>query len=313
MAEKSEEYAPLYDPRSSGEKSESDYDDVEMKALGQRGRRHSRWRRARPWALHLGLPMLYTGIFLGSMYARPLTGTFSMVDSPAKYIGENTHLEVFPLAGPPKGIYTGEPREELDEAWRTLLQYNNIRISDEWIHKYGREDTAVKLPDGGYLGMLSAFHEVHCVKRLYQTLHRDHYFPNATAEELDVNLEHDMHCLEVLRMSAMCRGDVSLINHRWKEDSPYPNVDQRAPHQCVDWDAVMDYSASMAVDVYQEHYIVNPKTGVEPFPHGKSIKPFKEQDPDNHNHHEGGSGMEEENMGASTSHMDHEHMHEGSM
>ena len=62
-------------------------------------------------------------------------------------------------------------------------------------------------------------------------------------------------------MSAMCRGDVSIINHRWKEGSPYPNVDQRAPHQCVYWDAVMDYSASMAVDVYQEHYIVNPHTG----------------------------------------------------
>lgn len=40
---------------------------------------------------------------------------------------------------------------------------NNIRIPDDWIARYGREDTAVKLPDGGYLGMLSAFHEVHCI------------------------------------------------------------------------------------------------------------------------------------------------------
>lgn len=40
---------------------------------------------------------------------------------------------------------------------------NNIRIPDNWIAKHGREDTAVKLPDGGYLGMLSAFHEVHCI------------------------------------------------------------------------------------------------------------------------------------------------------
>lgn len=69
-------------------------------------------------------------------------------------------------------------------------------------------------------------------------------------------------------MGAMCRGDVSLINHRWKEGSPYPNVDQHAPHQCVDWDSVMEYSASMAVDVYQENYIINPNTGTH-FPEAR--------------------------------------------
>ena len=84
------------------------------------------------------------------------------------------------------------------------------------------------MPDGGYLGMLSAFHEVHCIvshsvvrrvfspaiqikkarsvfdeeacrvvlthglqKRLYQTLHKEHYFPNATAKEIEINLDHD--------------------------------------------------------------------------------------------------------------------------
>lgn len=28
-------------------------------------------------------------------------------------------------------------------------------------------------------------------KRLYQTLHKEHYFPNATAKEVEINLDHD--------------------------------------------------------------------------------------------------------------------------
>ncbi|KXJ89262.1 hypothetical protein Micbo1qcDRAFT_206226 [Microdochium bolleyi] len=286
MAEKVEEYAPLYTSRSSGDKSESDYDeDVEMKALVQQRSRHStRWQRARPWALHLGLPLLYTAVFLGFLYSRPAAGTFSLLDSPAKYIGETTHAEAFPLEGLAKGPYTGVPRKELDDNWRDLLQYNNIRIPDDWIERFGRVETAVKLPDGGYLGMLTVYHEIHCVKRLYQSLHREHYMPNITAEELETNINHDLHCLEVLRMGAMCRGDVSIITHRWKEGSVKPNVEQRAPHQCVDWNAVEGFARERSVDIWKEGYIRNPKTGVYPYaPPGSA--------------------------GASDSHMGHDHMH----
>lgn len=44
-----------------------------------------------------------------------------------------------------------------------LAKDNNIRIPDDWIMRFGRAETAVKLPDGGYLGMLTAYHEIHCV------------------------------------------------------------------------------------------------------------------------------------------------------
>lgn len=42
---------------------------------------------------------------------------------------------------------------------------NNIRVSDDWVERWGRKHEAVKLPDGGYLGMLSVFHELHCIVR----------------------------------------------------------------------------------------------------------------------------------------------------
>ncbi|KAK2015014.1 hypothetical protein LZ32DRAFT_580438 [Colletotrichum eremochloae] len=273
MDRNTKEYSPLY----SDENLASSLENVEIRRATAQARRASQVRKLGYWTLHVTLITLYTTVFLVSMYwSKRATGVFSLLDSPPNAIGEETHLEVFPIQGPPHGIYTGEPRPEVDQAWKDLLQYNNIRVSDDWVHRWGRDHEAVKLPDGGYLGMLSVFHELHCIKRLYQTLSPEYYFPNATEQELATNREHNQHCLEVLRMGATCRGDISIITHMWTDIDARPIVNQTAPHQCIDFDKVMEYSRSNTVDVYQENYIVHPKFGPS-FPQGNSIKPFHDQ------------------------------------
>ncbi|KAF9877258.1 hypothetical protein CkaCkLH20_05524 [Colletotrichum karsti] len=274
MGRQEKDYTPVY----SDERSASSLDDVEVQLASAQPPQSSKWRRLGAWSLHAALITVYSAVFLISMVrSRTGSGVFSLVDSPPNGIGDEIHLEIFPIQGPPHGKYTGEPRPEVDQAWRDLLQYNNIRVSDEWVHRWGREHEAVKLPDGGYLGMLSVFHELHCIKRLYQTLSPEYYYPNATKEEVAINREHNQHCLEVLRMGASCRGDVSIITHMWTDKDAQPIVNQTAPHQCVDFERVMEYSRDNTVDVYQDNYIVHPKFGPS-FPHGHSIKPFKEQE-----------------------------------
>lgn len=59
----------------------------------------------------------------------------------------------------------------------------------------------------------------------------------------------------------MCRGDVSVLTHRWVDGDSLPHVNQSAPHQCINWDRVMEYAKSVSVNVFLENYIVNPKTG----------------------------------------------------
>ncbi|KAI1861752.1 uncharacterized protein JN550_010692 [Neoarthrinium moseri] len=265
---RSAEYERLYVDRSSGEKSQESFDDEEgMAALSHL--KQSRWRSWRGWLLHLGLPLVYTLIFVVAMYRSwdDGGGVFSLVDSPAKQVGSNMHLEVFPLDKFLEGPYTGEPGAELDRVWADLLQYNNMRIPEEWVKSHDREYQAVKLPDGGYLGVLSVFHELHCIKRVFRTLHADYYFPNATAEVHKEMIEHAEHCLELFRMSAMCHGDVSVLTHRWVDGDLLPHVNQSAPHQCVDWNQVMDFAASVSVDVFRKDYIVNPETGTNPYWH----------------------------------------------
>ncbi|KAH8200529.1 hypothetical protein TruAng_005306 [Truncatella angustata] len=212
------EYERLYADRSSGEKSDGSFDDEEDSKLAlPRGR--SWWLSWRGWILHLGLPLVYTVIFIEAMSHvwRGDGGMFSLVESPAKYIGKKTHLEVFPLDKFLEGPYTGQPGPELDEVWGDLLQY--------------------------------------------------YYFPNATAEMRKEFTEHAEHCLELFRMSAMCRGDVSVLTHRWVDGDLLPHVNQSSPHQCVDWSQVMDFAESASVDVFRKDYIINPETGTNPYWH----------------------------------------------
>ncbi|OAQ60133.1 hypothetical protein VFPPC_14787 [Pochonia chlamydosporia 170] len=268
-------YEKDYLPVNSEDSLSSNSSDGEYPDILTRSSRRQSWST---YAFHGVLISIYTTIFIFSTFHSQLKPSiFGLVDSPANVIGDESHLEIFPIQGPPHGKYTGEPRAEVDKAWKDLLQYNNIRVSDDWVERWGRKHEAVKLPDGGYLGMLSVFHELHCIKRLYQSLTPEYYFPNATEKELGINREHNQHCLEVLRMGATCRGDVSIITHMWTDIDAQPIVNQTAPHQCVDFSRVMDYSRRESVDVYQENYIVHPKFGPS-FPHGHSIKPFKEQE-----------------------------------
>ncbi|KAL4404800.1 hypothetical protein CABS03_14595 [Colletotrichum abscissum] len=279
MGRNHKEYAPVYSDESLASSREA----VEAAVAAANIRHTSKLHRFGVWTLHAVLITIYTAIFAVSLLPnRPFSGVFSLIDAPPKAVGEKTHLEVFPIQGPPHGKYTGEPRPEVDQAWRDLLQCRPLlnlhgsTCTNEWVHRWGREHEAVKLPDGGYLGMLSVFHELHCIKRLYQTLSPDYYFPNATKQEIATNREHNQHCLEVLRMGAACRGDISIITHMWTDIDAKPIVNQTAPHQCIDFDKVMDYSRDNTVDVYKDNYIVHPKFGPS-FPKGNSIKPFKEQ------------------------------------
>lgn len=77
-----------------------------------------------------------------------------------------------------KHPYFGKPNEELDHRWHKLMQCKNldntlnaqlipvdadVRVPDEEVHRFGRENEAVRFPDGGYFGMLTAHHNLHCL------------------------------------------------------------------------------------------------------------------------------------------------------
>ena len=58
----------------------------------------------------------------------------------------------------------------------------NVRISEDEIAQLGKLDNAIPLPDGGYFGSLTVFHQLHCVVRCAN--HVERLPPNSAHEGL---------------------------------------------------------------------------------------------------------------------------------
>jgi hypothetical protein len=72
------------------------------------------------------------------------------------------------------------------------------------------------------------------------------------------------HCVETLRQGIMCRGDVSLGTYTYLSGGGN-DVTARSwgSHQCIDFDALMAWTKSRAIDIFAEGVLVKSE-GVGP-------------------------------------------------
>jgi hypothetical protein len=158
------------------------------------------------------------------------------------------------------GKYRGPPRPELDEAWDDLLQCtfshgatlhdflerltrlcqdNSIRVQKEDLDKANTTSVPLNDDEGGYLASLDVFHTLHCVNKVRQSYYSDYYHdPNPLADQH----EHFDHCIDLLRQTIMCHGDISLHTYEWIDDYRFPWPSTRTEHQCRNWDRLIDWS-----------------------------------------------------------------------
>ncbi|KAJ5731380.1 uncharacterized protein N7483_005888 [Penicillium malachiteum] len=153
------------------------------------------------------------------------------------------------LAG--KGNHTtslaGPPTPERDAAWREFSLPMNIRVQKDELDRSNMESVA--LPNGGFMGRLGFYHDIHCLALLRQWNYREHYYGDIDNSQKRFLEEHADHCIEMLRLSTMCHGDASLQTFKWPKDLDgkdmeeiVPEFDARSPsvHACVDWESLTD-------------------------------------------------------------------------
>lgn len=56
--------------------------------------------------------------------------------------------------------YVGPPSPKVDDAWSDLIGNTSIRVTESELAQNGQK--SVRLPGGGYLAWLGAFHQLHC-------------------------------------------------------------------------------------------------------------------------------------------------------
>ncbi|KAM3548793.1 hypothetical protein MY1884_009024, partial [Beauveria asiatica] len=171
-------------------------------------------------------------------------------------------------------MYFGEPSEAIDRNWHEIFEHQNIGLSPELMHELGRESEGIQLPDGTYFGSIMVFHHLHCLKNIYHALHPDYYgLDKLQGAEKDMLWEHTDHCLHMLMDAVMCQGDTTVLTMKWEDGGARPIGNLTSPHECVNWDRLMEWVVPNSRDVFADGMLVHPLYGPL-FENGKPSEAF---------------------------------------
>ncbi|TDZ13354.1 hypothetical protein C8035_v004414 [Colletotrichum spinosum] len=141
-----------------------------------------------------------------------------------------THREVLKKAGfhtGPPNRYEGRPTPENEAAWKELMSVGMIAITEQEHARMPRGGTAA-LRDGH--GIVPG----NIKKRL-----RELIWDAEKGEAEHWQFGHASHCIDYLRQSLMCHGDLTPIYMLWSDEhQTYMGVQENIM-QCRSWDAIV--------------------------------------------------------------------------
>ncbi|RWA08555.1 hypothetical protein EKO27_g6555 [Xylaria grammica] len=155
----------------------------------------------------------------------------------------------------------GKPSDELDKNWSSIMQYFYAEVPKEFIQSLDRERDSIPLPNGNYLANYAFIHQLHCLKRLHQSYFPEHYWPDMTEEEKELQLEHSLHCLQMLVEVVMCKADETPLTMIWFDESILPGGNRTIAHECKNWDTLIEGMEEVKVDPFTPGLLIHPKYG----------------------------------------------------
>ncbi|KAI5463886.1 hypothetical protein BGZ63DRAFT_442626 [Mariannaea sp. PMI_226] len=160
--------------------------------------------------------------FTGSIEFNEITGE--------PYLSENSAFQVF----------VGQPRPEIDAAWHSVL---------DGYHIYATPAEQATIDDGDFDGTkkswhqesnglyqdgIAMFHTLHCVNMIRMYIDYEYYKDIFEKKEMLDMRVHIEHCLDYIRQSIMCCGDLTPVPVRWHNASKHSRVysDTGLTHTC---------------------------------------------------------------------------------
>ncbi|KAF2704677.1 hypothetical protein K504DRAFT_484870 [Pleomassaria siparia CBS 279.74] len=148
----------------------------------------------------------------------------------------------------------GHASDELDAEWSKLMQH--------FFTEPRKLDEGLQLPNGNYVADYAFMHQLHCLKRIYQSYYPDRYFPNMTDCEKFETQEHNLHCLEMIVEGVRCKADETPLTIRWLYNTPLRTGNRSIDHECVNWDRITEGLERWKVDPFMPpNVFVHPKFG----------------------------------------------------
>ncbi|KAI0143739.1 hypothetical protein GGR57DRAFT_507886 [Xylariaceae sp. FL1272] len=166
--------------------------------------------------------------------------------------------------------WSGAPSNETDQAWKSLVEddMGAFGISAKLFGQVNPSlETGVRVPhenDDKYLATFDVVHKLHCLNLIrlsfYQDRHPDYPgFHGHTSEEIQAHREH---CVEQIRQSLMCSGDLSILTYNWVKGERMPKPNFKTVHACQNWDYVVGWAKENSVE-HLLRYMRRPKDGLE--------------------------------------------------
>ncbi|ORX96234.1 hypothetical protein BCR34DRAFT_549408 [Clohesyomyces aquaticus] len=204
--------------------------------------------------------LFFFAILFSSVFRIPKTPDGeSNIYSPARSAIKHTIKNDFATNHSHYGLYNGVPNKENDDSWRQLVKPTYFSVREQEMESANMPmSDAIQLEEGGYLGALAVYHQLHCLRRLRVYLYKEAYYNNDDLKYVSNGPMDDYthahladHCIEALRLLVMCRGDVSLYTFTWAKEYPdaTKNILSRvnSSRQCVNWENLESWARERAV------------------------------------------------------------------
>jgi len=140
------------------------------------------------------------------------------------------------VLNPQSQRYTGHPSRELDSAWDELVGGYVALTAKE----ADAVDAVVSEDGGHYFVVPHVRHSLHCVNYLRKVAY-DKWYPSVHEihDTIPDFYTHVDHCVETLRETIQCSGDLTPVPHVWSEKKQMYLADTMLEHTCRDFDALL--------------------------------------------------------------------------
>ncbi|KAL8748030.1 MAG: hypothetical protein Q9190_000180 [Brigantiaea leucoxantha] len=147
-------------------------------------------------------------------------------------------------------IYRGQPNKKLEKAWDDLWRHGSLAVPPSKLQLLNKslDDDWQRTASGDVLAEVEVFHQLHCLNTIRQYTFRDTYTdPNntfhITAQPPAFQRIHVDHCIETLRRTLMCYGDVTPLPIKVDKKSPTGQaVDFSSFHKCRNYEKLRDWA-----------------------------------------------------------------------
>ncbi|PPJ53115.1 hypothetical protein CBER1_11780 [Cercospora berteroae] len=141
------------------------------------------------------------------------------------------------------------PTDEVDKKWEDLYMHGQCTAIPEHQALLLPNKTEAIRGTNKYIMELDVFHQLHCLDMIRKAFYPSRYgqweyLDDGSVDNFAVTFQHWEHCIETLRQTLMCHGDISPLRYRINVLNGILGPDLAGRHTCRNFSKILDWARS---------------------------------------------------------------------